>query len=60
MRSTAPLLEEAGERMQHLELIAQLYPSVSHKTNVKEATKLWKELKHHCPNLKVCVLTVMI
>jgi len=59
MHSTAPLLEEVGERVHHLELIARTYPAVSCKATVKEATKIWTELKRHCPNLKVCVLTVV-
>lgn len=59
LHSTAPLLEEAGERVHHLELIAHIFPALSCQATLKEATKVWRSLKHSCPNLKACVLTVV-
>jgi hypothetical protein len=56
---TAPLLDEAGGRVQHLELIARVLPGVSCEATLKEAAKVWTSLRHHTPNLKACVFTVV-
>jgi hypothetical protein len=57
--STAPFLDESGERVQHLELIAHVFPTVNCQAMLKEAATIWTSLKHRLPNLKACVLTVV-
>ncbi|GAB7336379.1 hypothetical protein MBLNU13_g09105t2 [Cladosporium sp. NU13] len=59
LHSTAPLLDEVGGRVQHLELIAHVFPALSWQATLKEATKVWKSLKHQLPNLKACVLSAV-
>jgi hypothetical protein len=43
----------------HLELIARVLPGVSCEATLKEAAKVWTSLRHHTPNLKACVFTVV-
>ena len=59
LHSSAPLLDEVGGRVQHLELIAHVFPALSCQATLKEATKVWRSLKHQLPNLKVCVLSTV-
>jgi hypothetical protein len=40
LHSTAPLLEEVGERVHHLELVAHIFPALSCQATLKEATKV--------------------
>ena len=59
MHSTAPLLNEAGDRVRYLELIAHVFPGVTCQATLEEATNAWKSLKDRLPKLKACVLTVV-
>jgi hypothetical protein len=59
MHSTAPLLDEVGERVQHPELVAHIFPGVSCESMLEEAATLWSSPRQHLPRLKACVLTVV-